>query len=176
MKTALLATALAATCLFAAPAISSAAVSVPVTFVPTGKTAPAVTGTFTINKFQNINGSLFAVGTVSYKSAFTSIAVPVTSVNGMSTQSASSSVTSAAAAATAACPVLNLVLGPLNLNLLGLQVTLNQVTLDITAIPGAGNLLGNLLCDVAGLLNPGGGLSSILDELVTVLNQVLSSL
>lgn len=89
------------------------------------------------------------------------------------TQATSAAVTSAA---TATCPVLDLVLGPLNLNILGLQVTLNQVVLNIDAIPGAGNLLGNLLCDVAGLLNPGGGLSSILDELVTDLNQILASL
>jgi hypothetical protein len=48
------------------------------------------------------------------------------------------------------------VLGPLNLDLLGLVVTLNQVNLVINAVPGAGNLLGNLLCAVAGLLNGGG--------------------
>ncbi len=59
---------------------------------------------------------------------------------------------------TASCPVLNLNLGPLNLNLLGLIVTLNNcampagpVNVNVTAIPGAGNLLGNLLCDLAGL-------------------------
>ena len=42
--------------------------------------------------------------------------------------------------------VLHLVLGPLDLNLLGLVVHLNQVVLDITAQSGPGNLLGNLLC------------------------------
>lgn len=47
------------------------------------------------------------------------------------------------------CPILHLVLGPLNPNLLGLNVSLNQVILDITAIPGPGNLLGNLLYDIA---------------------------
>jgi hypothetical protein len=49
-----------------------------------------------------------------------------------------------AAVAVASCPILHLVLGPLN-HLLGLNVSLNQVILDITAIPGPGNLLGNLL-------------------------------
>ena len=49
-------------------------------------------------------------------------------------------------------------LGPLDLNLLGLVVHLNTVHLNITAVPGPGNLLGNLLCAVAGLLdNTGGG-------------------
>lgn len=175
MKTSLVAAALAATCLFAAPAVTSAAVTVPVTLSVNGG---SLSGTFSVKKFQNINGSLFAVGTLSTtynnQTGFTSVAVPVAKVNGVPTQSAASSVTSAADPA--ACPVLTLVLGPLNLNVLGLNVTLNQVTLNITAIPGAGNLLGNLLCDVAGLLDSGSGLSGILDEVVSVLNQILAAL
>ncbi|HET6877694.1 MAG TPA: hypothetical protein VFH38_09215 [Jatrophihabitans sp.] len=59
----------------------------------------------------------------------------------------------ALAAAHASCNVLHLVLGPLNLNLLGLKVHLNRVVLDITAQSGSGNLLGNLLCAVAHLLD-----------------------
>jgi hypothetical protein len=43
-----------------------------------------------------------------------------------------------------------LVLGPLSLDLLGLQVDLNQVVLDIVAVTGAGNRLGNLVCAVVG--------------------------
>jgi len=46
------------------------------------------------------------------------------------------------------CPVLNLVLGPLNLNLLGLVVDLNRVTLTITATPGGG-ALGDLFCSLS---------------------------
>ena len=63
------------------------------------------------------------------------------------------------------CPILHLELGPLDLNLLGLRVQLNQVVLDITAIPGPGNLLGNLLCAIAGLLD-GVDLSGILGNLL----------
>lgn len=51
----------------------------------------------------------------------------------------------------AGCTVLHLVLGPLDLNLLGLAIVLQQVTLDIVAVPGPGNLLGNLLCAIVGL-------------------------
>ena len=65
-----------------------------------------------------------------------------------------------------------LTLGPLNLNLLGLVVTLNQVHLTITAVPGAGNLLGNLLCAVANLLNGTGSLSVI----AALLNGILALL
>ncbi|HYQ31950.1 MAG TPA: hypothetical protein VEQ83_01970, partial [Lapillicoccus sp.] len=75
----------------------------------------------------------------------------------------------------AACNILHLVLGPLNLNLLGLHVHLNQVVLDITAIPGAGNLLGNLLCAVAGLLD-GSPLAGLLGQLTNLLNQILAAL
>lgn len=46
------------------------------------------------------------------------------------------------------CPVLNLVLGPLHLDLLGLVVDLNQVTLTITATPGGG-ALGDLFCSLS---------------------------
>ena len=62
-----------------------------------------------------------------------------------------------------------LVLGPLDLNLLGLMVHLNQVVLDISAQPGAGNLLGNLLCAIANLLNqqsPLSGLAALLTQLL----------
>ena len=74
--------------------------------------------------------------------------------------------------ATGACPILHLVLGPLDLNLLGLMVHLNQVVLDITAQSGPGNLLGNLLCAVANLLNQGGPLQGI----ANLLNQILQIL
>jgi hypothetical protein len=47
------------------------------------------------------------------------------------------------------CPVLDLTLGPLDLNLLGLVVELNRVRLTITAIRGGG-LLGDLFCGLAG--------------------------
>ncbi len=50
--------------------------------------------------------------------------------------------------------MLDLTLGPLHLDLLGLMVDLNQVRLTINAVSGPGNLLGNLLCAIAGLLDP----------------------
>jgi len=53
----------------------------------------------------------------------------------------------------AACQILHLEIGPLDLNLLGLRVQTNRIVVDITAVPGPGNLLGNLLCGIAGLLD-----------------------
>jgi hypothetical protein len=79
------------------------------------------------------------------------------------------------AANASACDILNLVLGPLDLNLLGLEIHLQRVVLDIVAVAGAGNLLGNLLCAVAGLLD-GGPLAGLLGQLQTLLNQILGLL
>lgn len=53
-----------------------------------------------------------------------------------------------------ACEILNLRLGPINLDLLGLVVRTNRINLRIDAVPGAGNLLGNLLCAITGLIDP----------------------
>ena len=77
------------------------------------------------------------------------------------------------------CPILHLELGPLDLNLLGLRVQLNQVVLDVDAIPGPGNLLGNLLCAVAGLLDGvdlGGVLGNLLQNLIDALIRLLEGL
>jgi hypothetical protein len=95
--------------------------------------------------------------------------IPVKKINGQPVTAART------AAGAGACDILNLVLGPLDLNLLGLQINLQRVVLDIIAVPGAGNLLGNLLCAVAGLLD-GGPLAGLLGQLQTLLNQILGLL
>ena len=77
-------------------------------------------------------------------------------------------------AGAAACDILHLVLGPLDLDLLGLKVHLDRIVLNIDAEPGPGNLLGNLLCAVAGLLD--GGLDGQLGTLTRLLNRILGLL
>jgi hypothetical protein len=73
------------------------------------------------------------------------------------------------------CDILHLVLGPLDLNLLGLQVDLSRVVLDITAQTGPGNLLGNLLCAITGLLD--GGLNlDVLNQIAGLLNRIIDLL
>jgi len=67
------------------------------------------------------------------------------------------------------CRILTLELGPLDLNLLGLRVQLNRINLRITAEQGRGNLLGNLLCDIAGLLDD----NDVSNKLVKKLNRVV---
>ena len=51
------------------------------------------------------------------------------------------------------CQILDLVLGPLDLNLLGLRIHLDRVHLTITARQGGG-ILGDLLCSLAGGPSP----------------------
>ena len=70
------------------------------------------------------------------------------------------------------CEILNLVLGPLDLSLLGLNVFLDTVTLIITATPGGG-LLGDLLCAISGLLS---GPGNALGRLRNLLNELLGAL
>ena len=69
------------------------------------------------------------------------------------------------------CQILNLNIQPLNLDLLGLVVNLDAVHLDLTGATGPGKLLGNLLCGLAGALDPAG-----LGALSGLLNQILPAL
>lgn len=72
------------------------------------------------------------------------------------------------------CDILRLKLGPLDLDLLGLQVHLDRIVLDITAQAGPGNLLGNLLCAIAGLLDSGLNLDAVLRDLLRAVLGVLN--
>jgi len=144
----------------AAPPTASS-VSAPVT-----ATVPGVlsfVGSFDVTRFAVQNGQLVAIGTLTGT---------VTNLVTGATSTISQALTLPVIGASGTCDILHLTLGPLDLNLLGLTVHLNQVVLDITAQQGPGNLLGNLLCAVAGLLDAGGPLSSI----AGLLNQILRAL
>ena len=151
-----------------------------ITSTVVGKTSDGgkVTGSFTPTRFVQRDGVLYAKGFLEGKitnpdgsrTKFSGIKkMPVKKINGQSTTDART------ANRAAACDILNLVLGPLDLNVLGLQVSLQRVVLDIVAVAGAGQLLGNLLCAVAGLLD-GGPLAGLLGQLSNLLNQILGLL
>jgi hypothetical protein len=124
-------------------------------------------GTLTVTGFQIINGVLDAVATLS-GSLLDSLGNIVASVSNL--------ILNIPLAVSGSCTILTLTLGPLDLNLLGLMVHLNQIVLTITAVAGSGNLLGNLLCAVANLLNNGGALQTLLSGLASLLNQILAAL
>jgi hypothetical protein len=139
-----------------------------------------VTGTFTPLHVARKHGDLMVKGLLqgvvhqaSGSTTFSALrSVPVKSIAG---QHLGRGAATSAVSDRAACNILHLVLGPLDLNLLGLVVHLNQVVLDITAVPGAGNLLGNLLCAVAGLLD-GTPIGGLLGQIAGLLNQILAAL
>src|SRR5690242_710828 len=112
----------------------------------TGPSGQVFTGIFTPSSFSVANGALIATGTLTGS---------VLDVNGNSLGTISQTVSMLVSSINASCSILSLTLGPLHVNLLGLVIDLNQVVLTITAVPGAGNLLGNLLCSLANLLNGG---------------------
>jgi hypothetical protein len=69
------------------------------------------------------------------------------------------------------CAILNLQLGPIDLNLLGLEVNTSAICLDVTAVEGQG-VLGDLLCGLSGGLDLGGIIDELGDQLNTVLTQL----
>jgi hypothetical protein len=115
-------------------------------------------GVFTATSFAIQNGQLVAVGTLT--GALTTAA---------GTTGVLKTVALPAAVTQAACEILHLDIGPIFLDLLGLQVDLSRVVLDISAQPGPGNLLGNLLCSVAGLLDDPTGLARLLNQILAIL-------
>jgi hypothetical protein len=129
--------------------------------IPVTGTLPdgtAFTGTLSKLSSSVVNGVLQLKGTITGKglpAGGTNFTAPIKSL-----------------AANGGCTILTLDLGALNLDLLGLVANLNPVHLVATAVPGAGKLLGNLLCSVAGLLDKNGpatAVSALLNKILTVL-------
>jgi hypothetical protein len=117
-------------------------------------------GILNITKFVVENNQLMAIGTLTgtvrtaggvVTNITQAVAVPV---GGTTT--------------TGTCEILDLQIGAIHLDLLGLVIDLAPVNLVITAQSGPGNLLGNLLCAVAGLLDGGS-----LTDLAGLLNKIL---
>ena len=156
----------------------------------TGHTNKGATfaGKYKVTKFVDPNGHLKSVGrlsgTLTKKSGATKdvagrVRMPVNMAATRAANAPSALPTTSSTAGTSAvsCDILHLVLGPLDLDLLGLVVHLDKVVLDITAVPGAGALLGNLLCAVVGLLDGTGigGLSGILTNLLNAILGILQA-
>lgn len=139
-----------------------------------------VTGSFIPLDFKKRDGKVFVRGLVrgavknenGTKRTFAAMrTVRVAEINGVPIRTGAAA---REALAQAPCDVLNLRLGPLDLDLLGLEINLNRIVLDIVAQSGAGKLLGNLLCAVAGLLD--GGLGGVLGRLTNLLDRILGRL
>jgi hypothetical protein len=141
------------------------------------------TGRFNVDRFvTRSNGKTYAVGTLTGKLGkrqFTrsNVAFPVHLVG-----NSPAADRAAPRAIPAGCTIVHLVISPIQLNVLGLVVTLGggananrPIVLDITAVPGSGNLLGNLLCNVANLLNPPSAAGTRLAGLLNLFNTLLNN-
>jgi hypothetical protein len=123
-------------------------------------------GTVTITSFStNAAGDLIANGTA------TGTAVIGTTTTTLTNAPFSSVVTPMQQT----CPILQLDIGQIFLDLLGLQVDIAPISVDITAVAGPGNLLGNLLCALVHLLdqNP---LGAAVQNLLNQINAILGAL
>jgi hypothetical protein len=122
------------------------------------------TGTLTITSFAtNAAGDLLANGSISGVATF---------ADGVTRTFTNVAFTGLQVRPGQRCQILFLDIGPIFLDLLGLQVDLSQIILDITAVAGPGNLLGNLLCALVGLLdqNPlAAGVQGLLDQINAIL-------
>ena len=145
------------------------------------KNGKKFTGTYGIYKFVVKDGKVWADGTLKGKLKGKTVRrgnvkMPVQDLT-------SDSNTAQTSQAGGSCTVLHLVLGPINLNLLGLKVTLGggaqatqPIVLDITAQRGGG-LLGDLLCGLTDSLGGQlGGLTTQLQNLASALNGLIGLL
>ncbi len=113
-------------------------------------------GTATVNlpgqivgTFTNLQATLDQAGNIVISGLFTGQAL----VGGVLKTFTNEPFTTTLLSATGTCEVLTLHVGAIHLNLLGLVVDVAPIDIHITAQAGPGNLLGNLLCAVAHLLD-----------------------
>jgi hypothetical protein len=142
---------------------SSSTLTTQVTGSATDLIGSTLTGVLTITGVAVQNGQLVAVGTLTgtLTDALGNVIGTVTQAVTVPLQVSGS------------CTILHLDLGPIDLNVLGLHVTTNEIVLDISADAAPGNLVGNLLCAVTHLLdNPSTTLAGITNLLNTILGRL----
>jgi hypothetical protein len=127
-------------------------------------------GTYSIQRFTHRGSKLYAVGTL--KGRLNGRSVKRTNVRVPAALARQGAQAAQIPPTTGACQILNLTLQPIDLNLLGLRVRTSRIDLRIEGVPGAGNLLGNLLCGITGILDP----QATPPASPTLLSQVLTAL
>ena len=141
--------AFAATAVLAVGAASASSASSPAAAQPLGASASAgkVGVKYKVNRFVRRGNRLYAYGTTTARYISTSGKVTTAKPHAFKAAVTVKSRRLAAKDPTT-CPVLDLVLGPLDVNLLGAMIHLDQVHLTITA-ESDGGLLGSLLCNLS---------------------------
>jgi hypothetical protein len=137
----------------------------------TAKNGKKFNGTYTIKRFTHRGSKLYAVGTLKGRLK----GRRVTKNNVRIPASLARSASAAQIPPTPnACQILNLTLQPIDLNLLGLRLRTSRIDLRLEGVPGAGNLLGNLLCGITGILDPQAATPASPSLLTQVLNALLA--
>jgi hypothetical protein len=135
------------------------------------KNGKKFTGTYTIERFTRSGSKQYAVGTLKgrlkgRRVKREDVRIPIAL--------ARAAQASQIPPTPNACQILNLTLQPIDLNLLGLRVRTSRIDLRIEGVPGAGQLLGNLLCGVLGILDPQAVTPATPSQLTQVLNALLA--
>ena len=144
-------------------------------------------GTYTVERFISSGGKLYSVGTLKGKVRNKKInkqgvRLPANVANNGAASGARASqvpplpLPLPPLPAGNACSILALNLGPINLNVLGLVIRTNEIQLRVDAVQGPGNLVGNLLCGITGLLNPATGGTPVANTPLAQLTQILNAL
>jgi hypothetical protein len=128
-------------------------------------TSQVIGGTISVTRidYNQVTGTLEVDGTFTYLNNGVSVTqafrdIPATLVRG-------------GAPTAPVCDILILDIGRITLDLLGLVVDIAPISIDITAVSGPGNLLGNLLCALVGILD-GPRLGGFLGAITNLLNQI----
>lgn len=154
MKTAFLAVAITVAGFLSSATLSNVKAQTPtnsftdIAVTLTDEAGNVITGTLDITRFIKQGQDIVANARLTAGGVTRAVMVPIT-INQVS------------------CTILDLNIGAIDLNLLGLRVQLAPVDLLITAEP-AGGLLGALLCAVANLLNLG-NILGIVEQLNAIL-------
>jgi hypothetical protein len=145
--------------------------------LPLTSAAGTFTGTFSINRFEVRNNAVVAIGVVRGSIAGTGsalvgeVAAPVT----IGTASARAAVSAAAVSQQqATCQVLHLDIGAINLNIQGLMLATQPISIDLSGDSAAP--LGNLVCTIESTLNNVVGLVDLLNQLLGVLTGLVGGL
>ncbi len=173
---------LLATAATAAPNKDPPALQVPI--VGTASSGAAFAGTLSILRFEARANQVVAIGivrgTVAAGTAVVgevALPVQVTAASQAAPASSSSALVAQPQVApqqTATCTALNLNLGAVNLNVLGLLVTTQPIAIDLSGDSSAP--VGNLVCTALDLLNNVVGLVGILNQILGALTGLVGGL
>jgi hypothetical protein len=165
----------------AGPAAAQGTTKLAKTVKMTGKAknGKKFSGTYTIQRFATKGGKVYAVGKAKGRFKGRSVTkrnvfVPVKVAR--SGAQASQVPPAPIPPSPNACQILRLDLGPIFLDLLGLRVRTLPINALIEGVRGPGNLLGNLLCGITGILDPKAATPASPSVLTQVLNALLALL